>query len=119
VIEDPDRATVRREDHLVVARMQRDFVDADHGQIRFDAHPRFRTVDRDEQSGFSADVEDVRILLILGHGLDDLALQIAGRRLPCLTEVVADVEVGFEIVLPMTIERGIDRPLVPARRHDF
>ena len=70
VIEDPDRAAVRREDHRVVARVQRDLVDAHGRQVRLDAHPALGAIDRDEQPGLGADVEHVRVLQVLGHRLD-------------------------------------------------
>ncbi len=76
MIEDPDRAAVRREHHRVVARVQRDLVDADGRQVRLDSLPALCAIERDEQSGLRADVEHVGIPLILGECLDRLPLQV-------------------------------------------
>ena len=71
VIEDPDRAAVGREHHRVVARVLRDLVDAHRRQVRLDARPALRRDPMDtKRPGFRADVEHVRILLVLGQRLD-------------------------------------------------
>ena len=69
-----------RENHRVVAWMQRDLVDADRRQIRLQPLPILAAVNRHEQSGFRADVEDVGVLLILRESLDDFALEVSVQR---------------------------------------
>ncbi len=119
VVEDPDRAAVRGEEHRVVARVQRDLVDPHRRQVGLQPLPALAAIERHEEARLGSEIEHVGILQILGQRPRDLALEVRRHRSPRLAEVVAGVDVGLEVVLPVAVERGVHRAFVEPRRHDF
>ena len=107
MVQHPQSATMGGENHRVVARVQRDLVDAHHRQIRLQPLPILAAVNRQEQSGFRADVQDVGVPLILSERFDDLTFEVSAQRRPGLAEVFGGVDVGLEIILTMAIERDV------------
>ena len=59
VIENPERAAVRRDEHRVVARMERDLVDAHGREVRLEPLPALAAIERQEDARLRADVEHV------------------------------------------------------------
>ena len=112
MIENPQRAPVRGEEHRVVARVEHDLVDANAGQIAPHTGPRLCPIGRNEEARFRAEIQHVLIFQVFSDRFDDLTGEIPIRRSPALTEVVADEDVGLEIVLPMIVNRDVDRPLI-------
>ncbi len=83
VVGDPDAAPVRRDDQVVVARMDQDVVDARRRKVVHELLPLLAAVERDEQPELGADVEQVPVLRILAHDLDVAERrQVAGDARP-------------------------------------
>ena len=119
VIENPERSAVRREDHRVVARVQRDLVDPDVRQVCLQSLPALAAIERQKESGVGPEIEHVGIAQILGQRPRDFALEVRRHGAERLTEVVADEDPRLEVVEAMTVERHVNRALVESRRHDL
>ena len=74
---------VRRDDQIVVARMDQDVVDARGRQVVHELLPALAAVERDEQAELRADVEQILVLRILAHDLDVAERRQVARRCSC------------------------------------
>ena len=74
-------------------------------------------VPADPQAGFGAEIEDVRILAILGEAARDFALrQVADDRSPRRAEVRRREHVGLVVAAAMAVERHVGGAGLRARR---
>jgi hypothetical protein len=67
---------VRRENHRVVARMQRDFIDSDGRQVRLQPLPVLPTIDGDEKARVRPEIQHVRIAQIFRERSRDLPREV-------------------------------------------
>ena len=77
IIEDPDAAAMRGDNHVVVTRVEHDLVDRHRRQIRLDAQPLAAAIGADEQAELRSRIEHARVLRILRHRRDGMALRQA------------------------------------------
>ncbi len=109
---------MRRDDHVVVSRVEDDLVDRHRRHVRLDARPRTAAVRADEQAELRSGIQHVRILRVLGHRHDGVAL---GNALTDRAEVVAAVDAGIHVnvhvVGAMIVEARVDHVDVVHGRH--
>ena len=117
VVEHPERAAVRRDEHRVVARMKRDLVDANVGEIRLEPLPARAAIDRQKHSGLGAEVEHVAIALIFGERACRFAGEIVDDRVERRAEVGAHPDVRRVVVEPMVVDGDVHRARVVRRRN--
>ena len=120
VVEDPDRASVRGEDEIVVARMDGDVVDRHRRQVEFQPRPVAALIVRNEQPALRAEEEELRIAEMLADDVDRAGVvgDAAADRLPGRAVVGRHENVDAEVVAAMAVERGVRRPFVEARGDD-
>src|SRR5690348_11658713 len=98
MIEDPDGTAMRRDEHRVVARMDRDLVDAYVREVGLELLPARAAIEREVDAGLSADVQHVAVLRIFGERANVLAAQVVRDRLEGLAEVRAHPDVRLVVV---------------------
>jgi hypothetical protein len=118
VVQNPDAAPVRRQDHVVLARMEDDLVDRNGWQSRADPIPAAAAIRRDEQAELGASVEHRGILRIFGQRHHHLSLgQTLADQAEVLAAVGARVDIVVVVVVPVVIKRDIDGVGVVRRGH--
>ncbi len=118
VVEDPDAAAVRGDDHVVVARVNDDLVNRHRRQVRLDAQPAAAAIGADEQPELRSRIQHARVLRILGHRRHGVALRNAfADRTEVVAAVDAGIHIGAVIVGTMVVEGRIhDVHVVRGRR---
>ena len=119
VVEDPDRTTVRRDEHRVVARVDGDLVDAHGREVRLEPAPVRAAVEREEYPGLGADVEHVGVAGVLGEGLHDLAAQSGVETTKGRAEVGGHPDVRRVVVVAVIVDGDVRGPGVDAGGHDL
>ena len=76
MVEYPERAAMRRDEHRIVARVQRDLIDAHVREVGLEAPPAPAAIDGEEQSGLGAEVQYVGVLLVFSEGARDFPAQV-------------------------------------------
>ncbi len=121
VVENPDRAPVRAEDKIVVARVDENVVNGDVRQVlQTEARPVVAARVRDIETEFRPGVNQFRILRVFAHHPDvRLRGEIAGDVAEGASAVRRLEDVGAKVVEHVAVEtrrRPCPRPRATARR---
>ena len=117
VIEDPERAAVRCHEHGVIPGMQRDLVHPHIGEVGLQSAPALATIERKENAGLRAEVQHVRIPLILGERSRHLTSQVRVERPKRRAEIAAYPDVRLIVIESMVVDGDVDRACVESRRY--
>src|SRR5438093_9060193 len=114
VINNPDAAAVRRQNKLVVARLNRQIAYGNGGEmVAFKLRPAFSSVDRDPKSELGPEKKKIRLNQVF---LDDVrvttnAFRVLGcnKRRPRFAVISCLENVRLHLAKGMSIKRGIGR----------
>ena len=108
VVRDPHAATVCCDDQIVLARMDENVV-GPHGRVvAHELLPLFAAGQRDEQSEFGSDVQEILVLRIFANHLYvPERRQIVRDALKGRAVVVRDEDVGLQIVAAVAVHRDV------------
>ena len=109
---------MRGNEQRVVARVNRQLVDAHRRQIGLEAAPRGATIERQKDAGLRADVEHVGIARVFSERLHDFGLERHRQRRERRAVVRADPQVGREVIQAVIVDRHVHRRGIKARRDD-
>ncbi len=119
IVRDPHAAPVRRDDQIVVARMDQDVVRADRRVVVHELLPGLAAVERDGQPELRSHVEQVLVLRVLADDLDVAGLRQGARHaLEGFAEVARDEHVGLQVVAAVIVHRHVGRSLIEVRGLD-
>ncbi len=119
LVENPDPATVRAEDEVVVPRMDDEVVERHGREIEAQPTPVGSPVPGVEQPELGSDEQHLRIAGVLPRGAEhSIGGQVADDGGPRLAVVARPVQVVRKIVVPVVVDRDVHRSLVVAGRFD-
>ena len=114
VVQHPEGAAVRSDDEVAVLRV--DVADRAIGQVDLQRLPVLAVVERDEDAGLGAGVEEALAGRVLPNDVDVAARGNPLRdQRPALPAVASPVDVRVDVVDPVPVDGRVDRPGVEVR----
>ena len=119
IIQNPDSPPVRRQNEIVVPRVNHQVVERCGREIRLPFRPRSAAINRHKEPNLGAEIQDVRVLGILLDSPQHTALgKATGNAPPRFAGVLRCVEVVVVVIVAVVIDGHVDPPRHRSRRLD-
>ena len=109
---------MRRQNQIVLARMNRDVAHGERRQVARKLRPLLAAVYRDEQAELGPNEKQVSIHAVFANDVRVTLYRIRRKRLPRLAEVGGLEDVELHVAGLMAVERDVSRRLIKAARLD-
>src|SRR6266567_3501263 len=109
---------MRRQDQVVLARMNRDVAHRDRRQVPGKLSPLAAAIDRDKQSELGSNKKQIAIDAVFANHVRVALDRVRRERLPRLAEIGGLEDVNLHVASLMAIERDVSGSTIEAARLD-